>query len=351
MTSVNLVLSELDSAISSHSEEQKIRTVARVTDMFVNRAEAYDDEQVGVFDVVIGRLASGIGADARADLSERLADIGNAPRGVVRQLALDEILVARPVLSRSVLLTEQDLIAVASTKGRDHMLAITERPNLTEPVTDFLVVKGDRVVSHALAVNVTARFSRRGMSLLVTRSISDEALQAALGHRVDIPPELMSNLESSVRDSARRRLMSRTSSGALLVPSQPEKAPNTKARDDAAAEVTKLNAAGKLDEGALAAFASAKQVDHAVCAISVIAKISPAAAEQGIAGADRDACLVIGKAMGWSWETVLALIGLRPAGEQLPHMIDRARANYENLQLATAQRVLQFMRIKDQSAK
>jgi len=355
MTTVTIILADLDSALASHSEDQKNNTINRVTDMFTARADEYSDEQVSVFDVVIGRLASGVGLQSRIDLSERLADLVRAPHGVVRQLALDEIGVARPVLTRSCMLNENDLIAVASTKGRDHMLAITERPHLTPPVTDYLVVKGDRVISHALAGNDTARFSARGMGLLVTRAFSDEALQVTLSGRDDIPSELMVNLSNAARESARRRLMSRTSPAALMSRAGGDGSHAgtgiSESRKAAAQTVRELSARGGLDEHALLQYAVAGKSDEALYALSSMAKVSIHAAEQAILGADRDACLVIGKAMDWRWETIEALIGLRPSSDQLPHMVDRARSNFENLSSVTAQRVLQFMRMKDQAAR
>jgi uncharacterized protein (DUF2336 family) len=356
MTTVSTILADLDSALASKSEDRKVRTMTQVTTMFVQRATEYTPEQIGVFDVVIGRLASGVSVQARTDLSERLADLSSAPRGVVRQLALDEIGVARPVLSRSVVLQEQDLITVASTRGRDHMLAITERPGLTEPVTDYLVVKGDRVVSHALANNETARFSGRGMGLLITRAFADEALQSALSVRADIPVELLGNLSNAVRESARRRLLSRTAPAAILSAeqAQPDAGPppvDPALREAAAAHVQQLVDQGRLNETALAAMASQGDVQKSICALAALTRLSQPAAEQALLGADRDACLVVGKAMDWNFETVKALLTLRPSSEQLPHMLSRAESNFDSLAPATAQRVLQFMRVKDQAGK
>ncbi|MCO4052939.1 MAG: DUF2336 domain-containing protein [Bosea sp.] len=356
MTTVSAILAHLDSALASRSEEQKNLTIARVTDMLATRLEEYSDDQISVFDVVIGRLAAGTSLQSRVALADRLADLARAPHGVVRQLALDEIVVARPVLTRSPILTEHDLVAVASTKGRDHMLAITERPHLTENVTDYLVVKGDRVISHALVNNETARFSGRGMGLLVTRAYSDDALQVALGARYDIPTDLMVNLSNAARESARRKLMNKTAPAALMSrkPPAPETAPglthDPAARAAAMETIRALSDSKRLDEAALVAFAGKGQSEEALCAIATLAGISVTAAEQALCGSDRDACLVIGKAMGWSWPTVQALIGLRPASEQMPHLIGRAHSNFENLAISTAQRVLQFLRVKDQNA-
>ena len=355
MSTVNAILADLDSALASRSDDQKAQTIVRLTDLFAARANEYSDDQLSVFDVVIGRLATGVDVERRLELAERLADLAKAPHGVVRQLALDEIVIARPVLTRSSALTEQDLIAVASTRGRDHMLAITERVYLAETVTDYLVVKGDRIISHALAKNEGACFSMRGMGLLVTRAFADEALQSALGAREDVPAELMVNLSNAARDSARRRLMIRTAPAALLsrAPGAPESAaPEADGviRRQAAALVAALAQADKLDEPALAAFAAKGKADEAVCALAAMVRISEAAAEQSLLGSDRDACLVIGKAMGWSWDTIKLLLSLRPEGDNLPHQVARSRSNYESLSQTTAQRVMQFMRVKDQSS-
>jgi uncharacterized protein (DUF2336 family) len=136
---------------------------------------------------VIARLAAAIETRARAELAERLADAPNAPRGVLRSLAHDEIVVARPILSRSERLTDDDLLSVAVAKGRDHMLAISERRYLAEPVADFLVSRGDRVVVHAVAGNPGARFTEGGIAKLIDKARADEALQTLLRQRTDIP--------------------------------------------------------------------------------------------------------------------------------------------------------------------
>ncbi len=65
---------------------------------------------------------------------------------------------ARPVLTRSRRLTDDDLVTIAATKGRDHMLAMTARRGLSEPITDYLVLKGDRAIQHAVASNQSARY-------------------------------------------------------------------------------------------------------------------------------------------------------------------------------------------------
>ena len=206
MSSVSSLLRDLETTMVRGSADERTQILSRLTDLFLSTAAVMDEDQVGIFDVVIGRLSRAIELRARIELSERLAPVPNAPAGVVRQLALDEIAVARPVLVASPRLTDQDLVAISAAKGRDHMLAITEREDIAEPVTDFLILRGGRLVTHAIAANHKARFSHHGMGVLVMRANQDDALQTALGDRSDLPAELAAQLMAAAKNSARRRL-------------------------------------------------------------------------------------------------------------------------------------------------
>jgi uncharacterized protein (DUF2336 family) len=345
MTAVSRLLQDIDQAMATRPEAQRSGAVTQVARLFTAQAASFSEEQVDLFDAVLGRLAANAGPAARLDLSQMIAPVANAPYGVVRQLAMDDIQVARPVLTQSPRLSDKDLIAVAAARGRDHMLALTERPNLAEPVTDYLVVKGDSVVSHGLAGNTTARFSTRGMGLLVTRAMRDEALQGALGLRRDIPADLAATLADAARENARRRLMERPSAAALAAAAPQQTPPDT--LSEAAMMISGLAASGRLTEARLAAFAAQRALPETVCALSALGNLSTDAVEQMLMGQDRDALLVLGRSQSWSWSTIRALIGLRPAQEQAADMIARAKASYENLSPATAQRVVQFMRLKD----
>ena len=187
MGSLPKLIRDLDVSIAHGSPERRAETLRRVTDLFLHDPASLSDEQVDVFDVVITRLATAIETRARAELAERLASVPNAPRGLIRSLAHDKIVVARPVLTRSERLSDDDLIAVALAKGRDYMLAISERSRLSEPVTDVLVSRGDRVVAHAIAGNPGARLSRMSSATLLNRACADEALQTLLSERDDLP--------------------------------------------------------------------------------------------------------------------------------------------------------------------
>jgi uncharacterized protein (DUF2336 family) len=359
MSSVSTLLRDLETTMVRGSTDDRTQILSRLTDLFLSTAAVMDEDQVGIFDVVIGRLSRAIELRARIELSERLAPVPNAPAGVVRQLALDEIAVARPVLVESKRLTDQDLVAIAAAKGRDHMVAITQRTDLGEPVTDFLILRGGRIVTHAIAANQTARFSHHGMGVLVMRAVQDEVLQTALGDRSDLPADLGAQLMVAAKNSARRRITASldpdmageidgaVERGAQAVAAQAQIHGNLGAVNEALAEINRLNDAGQLDEQAVARFAAAGATEQAICAVAVLAQLSLPAAEQVVLGADRDAVLLVARGLGWSWDTAAALIGLRKDFGKSDAAVERARQHFRTLAQPTAQRVLGFLRMRD----
>src|SRR5246127_5378894 len=88
-TSVEL-LDELQTALAHGTVARRVETLRRVTDLFLNGAVDYSDEQIALFDDVFQCLMRHIEASARALLANRLAPISTAPYNTIRTLAFDE---------------------------------------------------------------------------------------------------------------------------------------------------------------------------------------------------------------------------------------------------------------------
>jgi uncharacterized protein (DUF2336 family) len=177
MSAQTALIAEIEAAISSGSQDKRVETLRRVTDLFLGGADRFNEEQIGVFDDVLGHLIKRIETKAVAELSTRLAPVDNAPAEVIRQLARnDEITVAGPVLAESKRLTDDDLVDIAKTKGQGHLLAMSNRTQLAEVVTDVLVDRGGHEVKHTLARNAGARFSEIGFATMVKTAETDDGL-------------------------------------------------------------------------------------------------------------------------------------------------------------------------------
>ena len=359
MNTEQSLISELESAIKIGSKEQRINTLRRITDLFLVDADRLNNQQIEVFDDVLGRLTRSIEGKAIAELSRRLGPIGNAPPQLVRQLARDEdIDVADPVLTQSPRLANTDLIEIANTKSHAHLLAISARSQLDSAVTDVLLHKGDKQVRYQLATNSGARFSEAGFATLVNHSEHDGQLAEKVGLRLDLPLQLLRQLIIRATEAVRARLL------ALAGPESREhirRVLNTvseelgsqvgipQERDYAEAQlfVSSLHKNGDLNEATLVAFAKSHRLLEAIAALSLLCSASCELVANLLRSEHREAFLVPCKAAGLKWSTVTALMiavsGVRTMSDQ---DFDKARADYSKLQPASAQRVLRFWQVR-----
>ncbi|WP_420417088.1 DUF2336 domain-containing protein [Pacificispira sp.] len=135
---------------------------------------------------IISALIRDVETQVRAALSNRLADQRDAPHDLIVRLANDVIEVARPVIVRSVVLQDDDLINMIINKAESHQIAIAEREVIPPKVTETLVRTENSSVIAAALSNHGAQFSERTMEDVVNLSKEDEALQAPLVQRRDL---------------------------------------------------------------------------------------------------------------------------------------------------------------------
>ena len=77
-TSENL-LDELQTTLAHGTVARRVETLRRVTDLFINGAVDFSDEQIELFDDVFQCLMHHIETSAKALLANRLAPIDTAP--------------------------------------------------------------------------------------------------------------------------------------------------------------------------------------------------------------------------------------------------------------------------------
>jgi uncharacterized protein (DUF2336 family) len=184
---------ELDSVLSRAPAAWRGITVRRLTDLFLVHAEACTADQVAVFDDVISHLIEKIDRRVLVELSNRLAQVENAPIRVVGTLARHpDMLIAGPLIERSMVLTDADLAEIADRDRRDPNLLsiIAARPRLGEATTEALIRRGNPAIARKIIDHPAARISEAGFARLVTSLENDKELALAIAKREDLPPEL-----------------------------------------------------------------------------------------------------------------------------------------------------------------
>jgi uncharacterized protein (DUF2336 family) len=355
-TSENL-LDELQTTLAHGTVARRVETLRRVTDLFINGAVDYSDEQVGLFDDVFQCLMQHIENSAKALLANRLAQIDSAPPLTIRALAFDDLIeVAAPVLSRSERLDDDTLIETARNKSQAHLMAISTRKVLSGAVTDVLVLRGNDEVIHSTVNNPGAEFSERGFTRLVNRAEGDDDLATCLGMRPTIPRHLYLKLLAKASATVRERLEAANPQQARDVPTAVREAtrlarvaPAAMTQDTAIAHalVKSLYEDGRLDEFQVAAFAEAGKFDEANAAVAALANVPVSIAENMMVETRSEGVMILAKVSGMSWSTVKAIINMRDdlSGME-PTDLGACKATYERLRPSTAQQVLRFHRMQ-----
>jgi uncharacterized protein (DUF2336 family) len=356
------LIEQLEQAFAQSDMRQRAETLRRLTDLFVTGAETFTGEQIELFDEVMIRLIEEIDVTARAVFGRRMAEVAQAPTRVMRGLALDDAIeVAGPVLRVSERLEDATLIETARTKSQQHLLAISRRKAINEPVTDVLVSRGNRAVALSAAGNAGARFSDYGYTTLIERAHDDRDLAVAVWVRPEIPRQHLLALFGQASENVRRSLEAADrAKGGLLqeVIAQASNRLQTELREGSAiysvarARVLKLHRAGELDEAHLAAFAAAGRFDESTIALSLMAGLSIGMIERAIANQRTEQVLVLAKAIGLGWDTAKAILLLQAGakGTTSPEL-DQCCETFARLRLDTAQKALQFYRLRERAAK
>ncbi len=150
---------------------------------------------------ILNRLTRDVEMAIRIALAERLADDASVPNDLILLLADDTIEVARPVIMRSPLLSDEDMLRLIAEQDIAHQEAVAARPHIGETVTAALADCQAESVLVTLVRNATAKITGKTYEVLVEKSRSLANLQEPITKRPDLPPVLASKMCDWVSDA------------------------------------------------------------------------------------------------------------------------------------------------------
>lgn len=357
MTIATTLIPGLEEFVRHGDPKRRAEAAQRIAELFFQDASMLRPDQVALFDEILIDLVPHAELGARAELAERLSPIPNAPRVLVGRLAREnDIMVAGPILRRSVVLDEETLLDIARVKGQGHLLAMSERKILSPGLTDVIVERGDRDVIRRAAGNAGASFSESGYGELIKRASQDGVLTLTVGQRADLSDARLKQLLAGSIDPVRRRLHDIVKPERQLVIKQavsemtgiPERFEKKRDFVPAQRTVLSLHEGGHLNEGALLGFAKAYRYEESVAALAALSGVHIQTLDSLISSDRHDPILIVGKTIDLEWATVRALILMRLGPNRVPSASDleSARANYARLMPSTAERVVGFWRTR-----
>lgn len=355
MTAAEPMLDDIEGTIARADARRRRSMLRQITNLFVEHARRLDEEVIGAFDDVMLQLATDVDFRIRHAVSERLADLPQAPLRLIRDFAFDDSYeVATPVLLRSPRLGDEDLVFVVQRKSAMHVLAVARRSPLSERVTDSIIARNEVDPLRALAVNEGALFSEEGFAALMQRSQEDEEIQQALSYRGELSPKQAAALADAVRDKTRRSLVDELGErmeaaiDAVIADLQKKFVPD-RGRElmPADIEMARQFIAARAKDQAfldpdLGQWIKRNRMEDVLAAIASIIGVDIGKVVNAFYAPRFDAILFCACAAGMSWTNFKALLAKRSARQPSMELLEEAYNVFQRLKPDTAKRVVRF---------
>jgi uncharacterized protein (DUF2336 family) len=197
-------VSQLLTLASSRSADDRQRLLLKVTSLCETTPPP--PEVAPLLSDIFLTLAAQAERDIRLALADRIAGVDWAPPALINMLALDEIEIARPVITASPLLKDADLIRLLIEATLEHQIAVARRPQLARPVVAAIIDRGEAVTMTALTSNRTADIGEEAMRKLVDHSRRIAGLRAPLTRHPRLNEQLAQQLYQWVGQALRQSI-------------------------------------------------------------------------------------------------------------------------------------------------
>lgn len=336
MSLVRASLAQFEELLSSASDVQDAELLSSVVDLFLVTTDEQNVPAADAFGEVMEFIAYGLPEVERAELAERISKASPAPRDLIVRLANDAIAVARPVLTHSPCLSDEDLVSVMRAQGFDHIAAITGRAQLSEAVTDAIVETGDEQLITKAARHKRSRFSSKAFKKIAEIAKRVRDLVVALLQRSDVP----AGIEAQVRRTAAEKGWADKTEKPVPAESKAQKSkPGVKKK------------APPVTEAMLARYADDKDEDAVIRCLSEMTGFSQALIRQVMFATDLSALIVVCRAHRFGTATFAALFHLRQKEEQPdPMAFTNAMRRYDAMEPRNAELLMRMLKDK-QAAK
>lgn len=147
---------------------------------------------------ILKLLVKDVETGVRAALSAAIASSSQIPQSVALRLARDDIEVAQPMLEKSPVLDDEQLVEIVQTHAMQYALAVAGRENLAAVVSDALVDTGEGSVVARLVDNGGAKLSDAALARIADDFLQNSDVQDRLIRRPELPYDIVEKLVGAI---------------------------------------------------------------------------------------------------------------------------------------------------------
>ena len=136
--------------------------------------------------------------DLRQALAEKLSVMKDVPLRLMLQLANDDAEVAGSVLTKSVVLSDLDLIYIITAKGADHWQHIAKRAKMSDQIINILVDTNEKRTVKTLVENDKITLTEYAIDVVTDMACKDEVLAKPLLRRDEVTEDIAKRIYQHV---------------------------------------------------------------------------------------------------------------------------------------------------------
>lgn len=202
LTSKDLLILAQDKSFSARNE-----LVENISDLFLSPEGRLNEHERALMNDVLLKLIKTVEKSVRKELSKRLATIEDVSPELAAKLANETIDIAEPMLLKSGVLKDEQLIEIVRERSEAHRMAIAIRAHVSEEVSSELIENSSEDVIEALIGNENAQLSDLSVKYLVAESKNVDRFQEPLLNREDLPVDLAYRMYWWVSAALRRKII------------------------------------------------------------------------------------------------------------------------------------------------
>ena len=191
----------------SRETSDRERLLLELVDLCNDNAEDLNNPRVqALLSQVFFDLVFQAEHDIRLRLADKICTSDWAPVAMINILSFDDIEIARPIIAKSPILQDPDLIRILVEATLEHQVEVARRPDISALIVDAIVKGSVPEVMTALVNNQSAEITVDHLYALIQKAEKVESLRTPLAGHSGLNDELAGYLYAWVGQTLRKSL-------------------------------------------------------------------------------------------------------------------------------------------------